>query len=170
MRLRPISASLVLSAFLLAPFGANPAPQGNAPRVITLRMMDGRTGKRIATNDFIVRINHQATPHNNWIEQNEDGAARVTLPPEAETISIHASYDDTTQTYVNCDASDARTSARQPASLEHWYSVAGILASGIVAQNNCIGKKVPDKLQVVAEAGQFIFFVRKLGATEQFGQ
>jgi hypothetical protein len=54
--------------------------------------------------------------------------------------------------------------------LDHWYSVADILSSGTVAPNNCIGKKVPDKLQVVAEPGQFVFFVRKLNPKEQLEQ
>jgi hypothetical protein len=117
-----------------------------------------------------VRINHQKVPHNNWIEENEDGTAKVTLPPDAETISIHATYESTTQTYVNCDSSASRSSTKQPGPLDHWYSVADILSSGTVAPNNCIGKKVPDKLQVVAEPGQFVFFVRKLNPKEQLEQ
>jgi hypothetical protein len=170
MKLRPISRTIALSALLPVLCGALPSPSGDKPKVITLRMMDGRTGKPIATNDFIVRINHQKAPHNNWVEENEDGTAKVTLPAGAETINIHATYDSTTQTYVNCDFSEARTSAKQPAPLDHWYSVADILSSGTVAPNNCIGKKVPDKLQIVAEPGQFIFFVRKLNPKEQFEQ
>jgi hypothetical protein len=170
MKLRPVSRTIALSVLLPVLCGALPAPSGGAPKVITLRMMDGRTGKPIATSDFIVRINHQKIPHNNWVEENEDGTAKVTLPPDAETISLHATYDSTTQTYVNCDSSEARTSAKQPAPLDHWYSVADILSSGTVAPNNCVGKKVPDKLQVVAEPGQFVFFVRKLNPKEQFEQ
>lgn len=170
MKLSPISRTVALSALFPLLCGALPPPSGDAPKVITLRMIDGRTGKPIATNDFIVRINHQKAPHNNWIEENEDGTAKVTLPAEAENISVHATYDATTQAYVNCDSSAARTSAKQPAPLDHWYSVGDILSSGTVAPNNCIGKKVPDKLQVVAAPGQFVFFVRKLNPTEQFQQ
>jgi len=170
MKLPPSPIALALPALLPFLCAAFPAPPGVAPKVITLRMIDGRTGKPIATSDFIVRINHEKTPHNNWVEENEDGTGKVTLPANAETISIHATYDGTTQTYVNCDSSAARTSAQQPAPLAHWYTVAGILSSGVVAQNNCIGKKVPDKLQVVAEPGQFVFFVRKLNPKEQFEQ
>jgi hypothetical protein len=153
MKPRPIFSSLALLAFLPVLCGANSAPSADAPKVITLRMIDGRTGKPIATNDFIVRINHQKTP-----------------PASAESISIHATYEASTLTYVNCDSSAAHNSTAQPGPMEHWYTVADILASGVVAPNNCIGKKVPDKLQVVAEPGQFIFFVRKLNPTEQFEQ
>jgi hypothetical protein len=170
MKLSPISGTLALAALLPVVGGALPPSSSDAPKVITLRMIDGRTGKLIATSDFIVRINHQEAPHNNWIEENEDGTAKVNLPADAETLSIHATYDDTTQTYANCDSSAARTSAKQPAPLDHWYSVADILSSGTVAPNNCIGKKIPDKLQVVAEPGQFVFFVRKLNPKEQFEQ
>jgi hypothetical protein len=170
MKPRPFSALLASLTLLPVFCGASAAPSADAPKVITLRMIDGRTGKPIATNDFIVRINHQRIPHNNWVEENEDGTAKVTLPANAETISIHATYDSTTQTYVNCDSSAARTSAKQPPPLDHWYAVADILTSGMVAPNNCVGKKVPDKLQGVAEPGQFIFFVRKLNSKEQFEQ
>jgi hypothetical protein len=170
MNLRFLLHTLAAAALLPVLCGAVSAPSKDAPRVITLRMIDGHSGRPIATNDFIVRINHQNVPHNNWIEENEDGTARVTLPAEAETISIHATYDGTIQTYVNCDSSRARTLGSQSTPLEHWYSVADILSSGTVAPNNCIGKKVPDKLQVVAEPGQFVFFVRKLNPKEQFEQ
>jgi hypothetical protein len=170
MNLRSISRTLSVAPLLPAFCGALPAPSSDAPRIITLRMIDGRTGRPIATSDFILRINHQKVPHNNWIAENEDGTAKVTLPADAETISIHATYDSTIQTYINCDSSAARSSAKQPAPLDHWYSVADILSSGTVAPNNCIGKKVPDKLQVVAEPGQFVFFVRKLNPKEQFEQ
>jgi hypothetical protein len=168
MKLHPSPTALALTALLPFLRAAFTAPPANAPRVITLRMIDGRTGKPIVTGDFIVRINHEKTPHNNWVEENEDGTGKVTLPANAETISIHATYDSTTQTYVNCDSSAARTSASQPPPLDHWYSVADILSAGTVAQNNCIGKKVSDKLQVLAEPGQFVFYVRKLKPQEQF--
>jgi hypothetical protein len=70
--------------------------------------------------------------------------------------------------YVNCDANkDVGTSAHA-AGLDHWYKISGILTSGVVAPNACVGKKVPDKLQVVAQPGEFVFFVRKLNVKEQF--
>lgn len=160
--LRPMLAGLISVLF-----GAMAASPGRAQTVITLRMIDGRTGKPIPTNDFIVRINREKTPHNNWVAQNEDGTARVTLPAGAETVSIHATYESTTAAYINCDSDAAQASAAQA---DHWYSVADIASSGIVARNNCIGKKVPARLQVVANPGQFVFFVRKLSAKEQFEQ
>ena len=51
-------------------------------KTITLRMMDGKTGKLIATSDFLVRIDHQQTVHANWVTMNEDGTGKLTLPGE----------------------------------------------------------------------------------------
>jgi len=44
---------------------------------------------------------------------------------------------------------------------------ATILSSGVVAPNNCVGKKVPEKLQVIAKPGEFVFFVRPLSSREK---
>jgi hypothetical protein len=72
--------------------------------------------------------------------------------------------------YANCDADKDRGSAEHAPSQDRWYPVASILSSGIVAPNNCIGKKVPEKLQVVAKPGEFVFFVRPLNSREKFDQ
>jgi hypothetical protein len=45
-----------------------------------------------------------------------------------------------------------------------------IVDKGVVAPNGCAGKKIPERLQVVANPGEFVFFVRKLNAKEQFDQ
>jgi len=39
-------------------------------KTITLRMMDGKTGRLIATSDFLARIDHQQTVHANWVTMN----------------------------------------------------------------------------------------------------
>jgi PKD repeat protein len=137
-------------------------------KTITVRMLDSKSGNLIATSQFLVRIDHQETVHGNWVVKNEDGTGKLTVPASADVLSIHATYEDTTQVYVNCDANkDVGTSAHA-AGLDHWYKISGILTSGVVAPNACVGKKVPDKLQVVAQPGEFVFFVRKLNVKEQF--
>jgi len=70
--------------------------------------------------------------------------------------------------YANCDADKDRGSSEKAPPQDHWYPVAEILAKGLVAPNDCIGKKVPEKLQVVAKPGEFVFFVRPLNARERF--
>jgi hypothetical protein len=135
---------------------------------ITVRMIDSRTGLLIPTSNFLVRINHQQTDHGDWVKQNEDGTGNLTLPADAEVVSVHATYDSATLIYANCDADKDRGSAEKAPAKDHWYPIAEILSKGLVAPNDCIGKKVPEKLQVVAKPGEFVFFVRLLNARERF--
>jgi hypothetical protein len=137
-------------------------------KTIIVRMIDSRTGILIASSNYLVRINHLKEEHGDWIVKNEDGSGKLTLPADAEEISIHATYDSATMIYANCDAEKDHGSSEKAASQEHWYPVATILASGVVAPNGCVGKKVPEKLQVVAKPGEFVFFVRPLNPRERF--
>jgi hypothetical protein len=137
-------------------------------KTVTIRMVDVRTGILIASSNYLVRINHQQTEHGDWVQKNEDGSGKLSLPADAALLLIHATYDDATQIYANCDADKDHGSAEHAPSPDRWYSVAEILSSGVVAPNNCIGKKVPEKLQVVAKPGEFIFFVRTLNSIERF--
>jgi len=150
---------------LAAAFGT---ARAQTPNTITVRMIDIRTGMLIPTSNFLIRINHQQTEHGDWAKQNEDGTGILTLSADAEVVSIHATYDSATLVYANCDADKDRGSAEKAPAKDHWYPVAEILAKGIVAPNDCIGKKVPEKLQVVAKPGEFVFFVRLLSARERF--
>lgn len=139
-------------------------------KTVTIRMLDSRTGILIASSDYLVRINHEETVHGNWVVKNEDGSGKLTLPGDATALSVRATYDSSTSMYVNCDAAkDVGSSDRAPG-LDRWYKVSEILESGVVASNGCAGKKIPGRLQVVAKPGEFVFFVRKLNAKEQFEQ
>ncbi len=139
-----------------------------AQQTITLRMLDSKTGRLIATTDYLVRINHQEEAHVNWVVQNENGSGKLTLPAEATAISVHAEYDSTMSTYMNCDADKNKGSAESAAGTDLWYSVADILAKGVIAPNGCVGKKVPERLQVTVKPGEFVFFVRKMNALEKY--
>lgn len=139
-----------------------------AQKTITLRMIDGKSGKLIATSDFLVRIDHQETVHANWVTMNEDGTGKLVLPGDASLLSIHASYDSSTSLYVNCDTNKEYKASHQGTVPDLWYSLSEILAKGIVAPNDCIGNKVPDKLQFFAKPGEFVFFVRPMTSREQF--
>jgi hypothetical protein len=137
-------------------------------KTVTIRMLDSKSGLLIASSNFLVRINHQEAPHGDWVHQNEDGTGKLTLPADADVISIHATYESATLIYANCDADKERGSAEHAAQPDHWYPIAAILESGVVAPNGCVGKKVPEKLQVVAKPGEFVFFVRPLNSVERF--
>jgi hypothetical protein len=102
------------------------------------------------------------------VVQNEDGTGKLTVPGDAVLLSVRATYDSATSIYANCDANKyLGSSARGPA-LDRWYKISDILAIGVAAPNNCIGKKVPNYPQVFAKPGEFVFFVRRLNAAEQF--
>ena len=139
-----------------------------AQKTITIRMLDSRTGKLIATSAYLVRVDQEQTVHANWVTQNEDGTGRLTVPSNAAALSVRATYDSTTMIYVNCDADKDLGSSDHAPALDRWYKVSDIVELGVVAPNGCGGKKVSDKLQVIAKPGEFVFFVRKLNAKEQF--
>jgi hypothetical protein len=136
-------------------------------RTITIRMLDGRTGKLIATSDFLVRVNYEQTVHGNWVRMNADGTGEMKLPKDASQISIRATYDSNTIFYVNCDADKDRGAPDRAAGTDRWYPVADILASGVVAPNGCVGKKAAEKFQISTKPGEFVFFVRRLNLLEQ---
>jgi hypothetical protein len=123
--------------------------QAQTNKTITIRMLDGRTGKILETSNVLIRINRQETVHADWVKQNEDGTGKLTLPPDATVLTAHATYDTTMQIYVNCDSVKDKVAAA-----EHWYTVSEILTSGMVAPNGC------SKRTAVAKPGEFVFFVR----------
>jgi hypothetical protein len=146
------------------------AAHAQTGKTVTIRMLDSRTGILIASSDYLVRINHEETAHGNWVVKNEDGSGKLTLPGDATALSIRATYDSSTAMYVNCDAAKDAGSSDHAPGLDRWYKVSDIVESGVVAPNGCAGKKIPDRLQVVAKPGEFVFFVRKLNAKEQLQQ
>jgi hypothetical protein len=153
---RKISSALVLLLSMTALCGAQTA------NTVTLRLLDGKTGRRVVPTGILVRANHDATDHGNWAKQNEDGTAQIKLPESASVILIHATYDNSMEYLVNCDGPKQ---ADTPAEL--WYPVSGILATGLVAANGCLKPKAAEKLKVTAKPGEFVLFVRKLGWREQ---
>jgi hypothetical protein len=137
-------------------------------KTITIRMIDSRTGMLIASSNYLVRINHEETEHGDWVKKNEDGSGSLALPSGADVLLIRATYDWATVVYANCDADKDRGSSEHAPAQDHWYPVDKIVSSGLVAPNGCVGKKVPEKLQVVAKPGEFVFFVRPRSARERF--
>lgn len=161
-RSRGVFLLLVLLAAVSAPASAE------TEQTITIRMLDTRTGLLIASSNYLVRVNHQTEEHGNWVKKNEDGSGSLTLPAEADVLTVHATYESATLTYVNCDSDKDRGSADHAPFPVHWYPVAAILSTGVVAPNNCVGKKIPEKLQVVAKPGEYVFFVRPMNWREHF--
>jgi hypothetical protein len=123
---------------------------------ITIKMLDGRTGKLVATTGFMVRVNHEETVHANWVAQNEDGTGKLTLPPEAAVFTIQGTYDSSMEVYVNCDSASGKANA-----IDHWYTVSDILTVGVVAPNGC------GRPKAAAKPGEFVFYVRRQNWREQ---
>jgi hypothetical protein len=126
--------------------------QAQTHKKITIRMLDAKTGHLIPSDDFLVRVDHEADvhAHANWVTQNEDGSGDLTIPASALILSIEGKYDSSMSIYINCD-----TVLDKPNPMMHWYKVAEILSTGVVAANGC------SKLKEIAKPGEFVFFVRK---------
>jgi hypothetical protein len=134
-------------------------------KTVTIRMLNGKTGKLIATSYYLVRADHEQTVHADWVVQNEDGTGKLTVPGGVSVLAIHATYGGATYTYINCDSA-----ARKGSSGEHWYGLSEILTSGVVAPNVCAKPKDAAKFRQVAKPGEFVFFVRELNALEQLNE
>ena len=116
--------------------------------------MDSKTTRPIGVSNFLVRINHQQTIHANWVTQNEDHSAKLTVPADATVVSIQATFDSAMQIFVNCDIVQKKQDPQA-----QWYPVSKILTSGVVAPNGC------SKMKETAQPGEFIFFVRKASSS-----
>jgi hypothetical protein len=134
-------------------------------KTITIRMLNGKTGKLIATSHYLVRVDHEQTVHADWVGQNEDGTGKLSVPGEVSVLSIHATYDSAMYIYINCDSATGKGKTS-----ENWYGVSEILTSGVVASNGCRSPKEAAKIRPAAKPGEFVFFVRELNALEQFNE
>jgi hypothetical protein len=123
---------------------------------ITILMLDGKTGKPVIPSNFLVRIDHLDAIHNDAVRINDEGLGTAVVPANASFFSVQATYGESMDYYVNCDAAmqkDVRTI--------HWYSIADILATGVNAPNECYKGKYDDATRLAAKPGVFVFYVRK---------
>ncbi|MGD0892341.1 MAG: hypothetical protein ABR923_12470 [Terracidiphilus sp.] len=118
-------------------------------KTITIRIMDGRTGKALAATSVLIRVDHQKAVHPDWVALNEDRTGTVTLPADAKLVAAQGTYDNTMELYVNCDAAKD-----DPPTGPHWYKVSDILATGVVTPNSCSHKTA------TAKPGEFVVFAR----------
>jgi hypothetical protein len=123
---------------------------------IHISLLDGKTGLPVKASNFMVRIDHHDTPHSEWVKMNDDGTVLVTLPPDAREIAVKATYDMSTETYINCEVAKESDKER-----DVWYPLAQVLKSGVVAPNEC------SQTHYTAKPGEFVFFVRKRTWVEQ---
>ncbi|HUB29271.1 MAG TPA: hypothetical protein VL967_06220 [Terracidiphilus sp.] len=131
-------------------------------KVITLRILDGKTGQAVTPSNVQVLFNHQSEAHGSWVDQKDDGTIEVKMPPDAKSIAVRATYENSIEYYINCDV--ARQRDTQSVS---WYPVADVLASGLAIPNECANAKAAEKIKVTTKPGELVLFVRKRGWREQ---
>jgi hypothetical protein len=131
------------------------APETSAPKTITITMLDGKTGKPVVPDNYIVRFNHLNAAHNEALKVNDDGTGTVTVPANATFVSVQGTYRGSMDIYVNCDAG-----MEKDTSTLHWYSIAEIESTGVTAANECYKGKYANPA-ITAKPGEFTFFVRE---------
>ncbi|MGO9438095.1 MAG: hypothetical protein ACLPH3_07190 [Terracidiphilus sp.] len=136
--------------------------QAQTAKVITIKVRDGKTGEVIDPSNVHVRFNHQQEASGNWMDQKDDGTIEVKLPQDAKTIAVRATYQNSTEYFVNCDAAKQKNSFA-----ENWYPVTDVLMFGLAIPNDCVKPKDAGKVQREVKPGEFILFVRKMNWKEQ---
>ena|SRR5581483_3287673 len=155
---RPMGRLLLLAACA----GLALVPQAWAQKKITVKVLDGKTGEKISPNNIEVRINRQASYHVEWVKLNDDGTAELNLPDSATSVSLRATYGNSTEYYVNCDMAKQKDTAA-----DSWFPVGDIITDGLVIPNECVRAKDAAKVKVEPTPAEFVLFVRKRNWKEQ---
>ena len=128
------------------------------PRILTVIMVDGKTGKTITPNNFVIRFNHLNAIRNETLTLNDDGTGKLKIPANATHLSVQGTYHNSVDLYINCDAG-----MEKDTSTLHWYSIDEIMNTGISAPNECFKGKYAKTSAIPAAPGEFIFYVREIG-------
>lgn len=123
-------------------------------KTIILKVYDGKSGKPVVPTGYQVRVDHLTMMHPDWVKQNDDGSAEMTIPAESSVVALHLAYDNSMEIYVACDA-------EKNAFGDVWYTVSEIMKKGLVAANACGKSKVNEKYKTTAAPGELILFVRE---------
>lgn len=138
------------------------AQQAHPGKTITIRVFDGKTGESIKPSNIEVNLGRKESSRSEWVTQNSDGSATVVVPQGIAEIMVRATYDNSTDYYINCDAAKERNTSEG-----HWYSVSEILTPGVVMADECVKPKVANRVKVQPKPGEFDLFVRKRNWHEQ---
>jgi len=146
----PLVCALALAASLCAQ-----TPPAAAPVTITIRMYDGKSNHMIVPDNLIIRFDHQDEIHNEHLHLDEDGVSQIVVPAGAAYLSVQGTFDNSTEIYFNCDAGKEHDNRKL-----HWYSIATILSTGVIAPNECFNGKY-ERPRVDIKPGEFVFYVRQ---------
>ncbi|WP_348262687.1 hypothetical protein P8935_23215 [Telmatobacter sp. DSM 110680] len=155
MARRTIGSVLLLCSVLLGTsYCAEPT------KTIIIKVFDGKSGHPVMPTGFQVRVDHLTMLHPDWVKQNDDGTAELTIPADTEVVALHLAYQNSMELYVNCDA-EKNTFG------DVWYRVPEIASKGFVAANGCAKAKVNEKFKTTAAPGELILFVREKNLKER---
>jgi hypothetical protein len=129
---------------------------------IAIRMFDARTAQPIVPNNLLVRVDHQDDIRNETLHIDDLGVGTVTLPAGATVLSVQGTYNDGMEIFINCDAGMEKN-----LNALHWYSVATVVSTGVIAPNECYKGKYERNPRVPLKPGEFDFFVRKISVRDQ---
>jgi hypothetical protein len=129
-------------------------------KTIIIKVFDGKSGHPVMPTGFQVRVDHQTMLHPDWVKQNEDGTAELTIPADTEVVALHLAYQNSMELYVNCDA-------EKNAFGDVWYRVPETTSKGFVAANGCAKAKVNEKFKTTAAPSELILFVRERNLKER---
>ena len=123
-------------------------------KTIILKIYDGKSLRQVMPTGYQIRVDHQTMLHPDWVKQNEDGSAELTIPADTEVVALHLAYDNSMELYVACDGD-------KNAFGDVWYHVPEIMQKGLVTTNGCGKAKVNAKFKTTAAPGELILFVRE---------
>ena len=77
-------------------------------RVISIRMLDSKTGQVITKSEFMVWVDHQLGPGVRWIRQERDGIGEMTLSPTFNAKVMMVASGESVSTWTDeCDTCGA---------------------------------------------------------------
>lgn len=129
-------------------------------KTIILKVFDGKTGRAVMPTGYQVRVDHETMLHPDWVKQNDDGTAELTIPADTHELALHLAYNSSMDIYVNCDKD-------KNAFGDVWYLVSEVMSKGFVTENGCAKPKVSAKFKTTAVPGELILFVREKNLMER---
>jgi hypothetical protein len=158
-RLAVLAVCIPVAVASLAPLHRVRAQSGTT---ITIRMFDGRTAGALIPSNLLIRLDHNDDIHSETLHIDDQGVGTATVPAGSTFLSVQGTYNDGMEIYINCDAGMEKNLGAL-----HWYPIAQILSTGVIAPNECFKGKYERNPRVPLKPGEFDFFVRKTSVKDQ---
>jgi len=63
-----------------------------ATKTITILIYDGKTGRPLIPDNYVIRIDHLDAVHNEWLTLKDDGTGIVAVPSGAPFLGVQGAY------------------------------------------------------------------------------